>query len=114
MRFVLSGFIALAVLAVMISPRVVTMGQPSPCAAVQEALRDYQHVKIGATRGEIEKYFARGAAGFPLKTRYVYKRCGEIYLDVHFKLTEPRRGMFSSDDVVTGFSKLTLDYPAKD
>lgn len=114
MRWALSGFIALVVLAVMISPSVVPMGQPSSCAAVREALGDYRHVKVGATRGEIERYFARGAAGFPLETRYVYKRCRDIYLDVDFKLEEPRRGMFSSDDVVIRFSKLTLDYPAKD
>lgn len=96
------------------SSRERSMPQPSSCAAIQEALRDYQHVRVGATRGEIERYFARGAVGFPLKTRYVYKRCRDICLDVDFKLSEPRRGMFSSDDVVTSFSKLTLDYPAKD
>ncbi|HKV82815.1 MAG TPA: hypothetical protein VJP02_32000 [Candidatus Sulfotelmatobacter sp.] len=95
-------------------PRGHLMRQSSSCATVEEALRDYQHVKIGATRAEIEKYFARASLSFPLKTGYVYRGCDDIHLDIDFKLSEPRRGMFSPDDLVTDFSKLTLDYPAKD
>lgn len=85
------------------------------CPVIQQALSDYQHVKVGVTRGEVEKYFAQdGGAQFPSSTRYVYPKCRFLHVDVEFEAKGPAGRLFSSDDTVTKTSKLYVDYSAKD
>ncbi len=89
--------------------------QDSSCAVIQQALTDYQRIKVGITRGEVEKYFAQdGGAQFPSSTRYVYPRCHYLHLDLGFEAKGPADRLFSPDDTVTKTSKLYVDYSAKD
>lgn len=89
--------------------------QDSPCAVIQQALSDYQHIKVGITRGEVEKYFAQdGGLQFPTSTRYVYPRCQYLHVDVEFDAKGPADRPFSPDDTVTKTSKLYVDYSVKD
>jgi hypothetical protein len=89
--------------------------QDSSCALIQQALTDYHRIKVGITRGEVEKYFAQdGGAQFPSSTRYVYPRCHYLHLDLGFEAKGPADRLFSPDDTVTKASKLYVDYSAKD
>jgi hypothetical protein len=89
--------------------------QDSSCAVIQQALTDYQRMKVGITRGEVEKYFAQdGGAQFPSSTRYVYPRCHYLHLDLEFEAKGPADRLFSPDDTVTKTSKRYVDYSAKD
>lgn len=89
--------------------------QDSSCAVIQQALTDYQRIKVGATRGEVEKYFAQdGGVQFPNSTRFVYPRCQYLHLDLEFEAKGPADRPFSPDDTVTKTSKLYVDYSAKD
>jgi hypothetical protein len=89
--------------------------QDSSCAVIRQALSDYQRIKVGITRGEVEKYFAQdGGAQFPSSTRYVYPKCAYLHLDLEFEAKGPAGRLFSPDDTVTKTSKLYVDYSAKD
>jgi hypothetical protein len=89
--------------------------QDSSCAVIQQALSDYQRIKVGITRGEVEKYFAQdGGAQFPTSTRYVYPKCHYLHLDLEFEAKGPPGHLFSPDDTVMKTSKLYVDYSTKD
>lgn len=88
----------------------------SPCAIVQQALTDAQHIKIGMTRREVERYFVEdGGLQFPQRTRYGSLKCAYLMLEIDFDLA-PSRGRASStpNDTVTKISKMFVEYPAKD
>jgi hypothetical protein len=92
-----------------------TKHQDSSCAVIQQALSDYQRIKVGITRREVENYFAQdGGAQFPGNTRYVYPKCRYLHIDVEFTAKDPARGIFATNDTVTKMSKLYVDYSAKD
>ncbi len=89
--------------------------QDSSCAVIQQALSDYQRIKVGITRGEVEKYFAQdGGAQFPSSTRYVYPKCHYLHLDLEFGAKGLADRLFSPDDTVTKASKLYAGYSTKD
>jgi len=88
----------------------------SSCSAVESALKDAQNLKVGMTRKDIEShnFVIAGGATFRDHTAYVYKGCEYIRLEVDFKPDPTIERDVSRKDVITGLSKLTLDYPAKD
>jgi hypothetical protein len=90
--------------------------QPSsPCVVVAEALTASYNIKIGMTRREVEKYFVHdGGAQFAEKTRYVYRSCDYLQMEVEFNLKPSGKDLKSPNDVVTATSKLFVAYPAKD
>jgi hypothetical protein len=89
--------------------------QDSSCALVREALNDYQHIRVGITRNEVERYFKRdGGMQFPDNTRYVYSKCPYLHLDVEFQAKGSTEPPFSGEDTVIKTSKLYVDYSVKD
>jgi hypothetical protein len=86
------------------------------CAFVQDALRDSQKIEVGATRREIEQQWtADGGMQFREETRYLYRSCEYIRVDIKFKLNNPPDGFeFSPDDIVAEVSKPYLAYPTAD
>ena len=90
-------------------------GQDSSCVVIQQALTDCQRIKVGITRGEVEKYFAQeGGAQLPPNTRYVYPKCRYLHVDVEFTPKGPPEHLFSREDIVMTVSKLYVEYEAKD
>ena len=89
--------------------------QYSACDIVGQALTDSQQIKTGNVRGEVERYFERdGGAQFPNSTKYVYKKCRYLHIDVEFESKAVPGHLFSPGDVVVRTSKLYVDYSAKD
>lgn len=90
----------------------------SGCALVQKALADSQHVRPGLKRKEVEGYFTPdGGVQSPPDTRYRYRGCDCIKLDVQYKASPAARGnpfATSPDDVVRSVSKLYIEYPITD
>lgn len=88
----------------------------SSCSSVERALKDIQNLKIGMTRKDIEShnFVVAGGLTFRDHTAYVYRGCEYIHLEVDFSLDPAISQDMSPKDIIVGFSKLTLDYPAKD
>ena len=87
----------------------------SPCAVVAKALSVTDNIKPGLTRREVEKYFVLdGGMQFAEKTRYVYRNCDYLQLEIEFSLKPYGKDLRSPNDVVTATSKLFVAYPAKD
>ncbi len=86
------------------------------CTTVLRALEDYQTIKPGLARKEVEKKFKYdGGVQFPDQSRFTHRGCDYIKVEVTFQ-PAPNRGknLTSPDDVVTAVSKLYIDYPARD
>ena len=86
------------------------------CTTVLRALEDYQTIKPGLARKEVEKKFKYdGGVQFPDQSRFTHRGCDYIKVEVTFQ-PAPNRGksLTSPDDVVTEVSKLYIDYPARD
>jgi mannosyltransferase OCH1-like enzyme len=89
--------------------------EDASCRSMEQALRDYRELKVGASRQDVAKYFVPdGGMQFPAKTRYVYPSCEYLHVDVEFELIKPAEVAFLPEDKVIGVSKLYVDYPAKD
>ncbi len=88
----------------------------SACTIVRKALDDSQRIKPGMKRRQIEEYFKPdGGLQFPDNTRYVYRACGYIKLEVQFDASPLRGGnLISPDDTVRTASKLYIEYPTMD
>jgi hypothetical protein len=87
---------------------------PDQCAVVESAFKDARNIRPGSTRADVERAFvADGGLTFPSPTRYVYRKCEFLKLDVEFQIDPNGKG-FSPSDVVTGVSKLYVDYPHRD
>jgi hypothetical protein len=87
----------------------------SPCSVIDQALNNYQQIKAGVHRKDVERYFDReGGMQFPSATRYVYAKCRYLHVDVEFEAHGKSDSPLSPDDVVIKFSKLYVDYSAKD
>jgi hypothetical protein len=85
------------------------------CAMVRQALTAYQQIKVGSTRADVERYFIRdGGAQFRQNTRYVYRQCSYLHLDVDFEEKGEAGTSLSPEDKVARVSKLYVDYAAKD
>ncbi len=97
------------------------LAQESPtasagCSLVQQALADYQRIKPGLKRREVERYFKLdGGLQFSDSGRYVFRNCDYIKLEVEFDPAPSGAGALSSpDDTVRRVSKLFIDYPTRD
>ena len=87
-----------------------------PSNIILQALGDFKGIKAGMTRQELEQHHFSMAGGllFREQTRYIYKDCDFIQLEVKFKADKSIQRDFSPKDTITDFSKLTLGYPIKD
>lgn len=85
------------------------------CRVIEQAIKARDRIKVGARRADIEKIFERdGGTQFPSPTRYVHPLCKYLHLDVDFDLQGKPGQLFSTDDVVTKYSKIYVEYPARD
>ncbi len=86
-----------------------------PCGDFTEALKDYQRIKVGIPRKEVEKYFERGGGSqFPSAAHYNYPKCYYLHVDVKFEVSGKEGKPFSPDDTVLEVSRLYVDYPTMD
>jgi hypothetical protein len=90
--------------------------QLDTCGQVKQALDDSLQIQVGMTRREVEKQFKEdGGVTTREQTRYIYKKCMYIQIEIRFKLAAPLNSLnFSPDDTVTTVSKPYLAYPATD
>ena len=59
------------------------------CDVVERALRDFNSVKVGMTRSQLEKNFStEGGLSRRQSRTYVYRDCGYIKVDVRFQPVE--------------------------
>ena len=88
----------------------------SPCSVIERALKDAQELKAGMARRDIEAHNFVMSGGMVVRDRtiYVYKGCEYISIEISFNLDPTVDRDFSPRDVISGVSKLTLDYPVKD
>jgi hypothetical protein len=91
-------------------------GQSKCCQLVQDALQASRRIKIGETRRQLETDFREdGGAQVRDQTRYMYRRCSYIRVDVDFKLAAPVDSPADSpDDTVVKVSRPYLAYPTMD
>jgi hypothetical protein len=92
--------------------------QPSPsprCELIERALRDYDQIKIGDRRKDVERRFRQGGGTqFPGTTRYAYVDSQFLHIDIEYQIDPSAKISFSPDDVITKKSKLYIDYEPKD
>lgn len=87
----------------------------SPCGQVEQALEDSARLKAGMTRRDAERYFALdGGMNFRGQTRYVYKKCDLVKVEITFEEDPSVQNDFSQKDKITNLSKLFLEYPSRD
>lgn len=87
----------------------------SPCGQVEQALEDSTRLKAGMTRRDAERYFALdGGMNFRGQTRYVYKKCDFVKVEITFEEDPSVQNDFSQKDKITNLSKLFLEFPSKD
>lgn len=98
------------------APRQNSGDQMERCAEVKQAIDSSLKIKPGTTRREVAKQFQEdGGANAREQTRYTYKKCMYIRINISFKPAAPRNSLeFSADDVVTKVSKPYLAYPTMD
>jgi hypothetical protein len=99
------------------APNVPAQSAPgcSACGQVEKALEDFAHLKAGMTRRDAEQYFTfDGGMNFRGQTRYVYKKCEFIQVDINFNEDPDVQNDFSQKDKITNLSKLFLAFPSKD
>ncbi len=85
------------------------------CQLVQQALQNYQQLKVGLSRSDAIRYFVPdGGMQFPSSGRYVDPSCRYLHVDIEFKLAKPDAILPSPDDKIMSISKLYVEYPAKD
>lgn len=116
-KHVLLLFLSLAVFVSPLPSTPVQAGQGcSACSLVQRALSDAQELKSGMARKDIDAHNFIEADGmlFRDRTRYVYKDCDYIKVEIEFDIDPTIEQKFSPKDTIKGISKLTIDYPIKD
>jgi len=97
------------------NPRAERGNDDVSCPLIEQALKDYQQVRVAPTRREVARYFVPdGGMQFPARTRYAYQKCKYIHVDVEFELLKPGEISSLPDDKVINVSKLYVEYPAKD
>lgn len=91
--------------------------KPAPescCSIVEQAIAAANAVEPGMTRAEVEKEFVEdgGAQFFGQPTRYVYRRCTQIKIDVDFAVPGPAKspGVPNPQDRVKSVSRPYLEY----
>jgi hypothetical protein len=86
------------------------------CTMAREALKATKDIRIGMTRRQVESHFRLdGGAQVRDNTRYVYRDCAYIQVDINFKIAAPVNSPDASPgDVVTKVSEPYLAYPTID
>jgi hypothetical protein len=90
--------------------------QSKCCGLPREALKVSGEIKSGMIRRQVELNF-RSDGGMQVRdvTRYVYRSCDYIRVDVHFKLAKPVNSIKElPDDIVTEVSTPYLAHPTMD
>ena len=87
----------------------------SSCSVVQGALGDLQHLRVGMTRRDVERYFVLGAGmNARTPTTYVYRSCDYLQVQIEFNFDPAVDRNLSPKDTITKISKLVVDYPSRD
>ena len=90
--------------------------QSKCCSVALEALKASAAIRPRMTRGEVEQHF-RPDGGTQVRdaTRYVFRDCEYIMIDIHFNLAAPTDRIGDSpNDLVKNASKPYLAYPRMD
>ena len=89
--------------------------QCDSCALVEEALKTVQGLTPGTPRSKVELDFRAdgGLQQIPGPTRYLFKKCPLIKIEVEFTHFEGQQDGMPSDQVVK-VSRPYLEYPASD
>jgi hypothetical protein len=96
-------------------PRPQQRTAPACTAIMEQALAAYARIKVGTTRGEVEKYFVRaGGLQSAGKTFYDFPSCPYIHVVVYYTATWTPGQPYSPADKVTRVSKLYLGYQVRD
>jgi len=84
------------------------------CSIVEQALSAVSAIKPGMTRADVERDSIEdgGAQFFGQPTRYVYRRCTKIKIDVDFAAHDPAtsRGTPDPQDRIKSVSRSYLEY----
>jgi len=85
------------------------------CALMEEALKTVQGLTPGTPRSKVELDFRAdgGLQQIPGPTRYLFKKCPLIKIEVEFTHFEGQQDGMPSDQVVK-VSRPYLEYPASD
>ena len=93
-------------------------GQTSPddnCAAIRDALKEIGELKPGDSRAQLERSFELdGGLNSRTNTRYVFKKCQYIKVEVEFPTTGNGTAAFSPTDKIVKVSRLYLENPVYD
>lgn len=110
--------ISAILLACIVASPVVSQSQDSAatsCEVVPQAIRDSEFKEGTARRQVEEKFGIEGGLNRREHTRYFYKKCQYIQIDIYFKLASPKQSFdFSADDTVVKVSRPYLAYPTID
>jgi hypothetical protein len=88
-------------------------------AWVAKCLTDFQSIKVGMTRGEVEKKLRidGGLQSFS-RVRYIHFECEYFKIDIEFDVKRDEkdqgRAMVSPEDKVTKVSRPYIDFPVAD
>jgi len=88
-------------------------------AWVEKCLGDFETIKLGMTRGEVEKRFpADGGLQTVSPVRFAHPECGYFKINVEFSFerdeSDQGRAVASADDPVTKVSKPYIERPFMD
>jgi len=89
-------------------------------AVIEDAVKAVSAIKVGDTRAKLEQNFREDGGiiwwnGTSKPSRYLYKKCILIKVDVEFALKKRSSpGSRSPNDTVTSISKPYLEYPHND
>jgi hypothetical protein len=89
--------------------------QCDDCSLVEEALKAVAGLTPGTPRSKVELSFRAdgGLQSIPGPTRYIFKKCPLIKIEVEFTHFEGQQDGLPSDEVVK-VSRPYLEYPASD
>ena len=110
-------FVLLMIVSASVAPHLPAQSLPgcSACGQIAQAIEDSGHLKAGMTRRDAERYFALdGGMNFRGQTRYVYKKCDLVKVEITFEEDPSVQNDFSQKDKITNLSKLFLECPSKD
>ncbi len=84
-------------------------------AVAEDALNTIKGLKLGDSRAQVERDFQMdGGMTFAPQTRYRFKKCPFVKVDVDFSGPNTDKGDISPTDKITGISRLYLEYPFSD
>lgn len=88
----------------------------SACSLIQRVLKDAEGLKPGTVRKDIEAHNFTQAGGMTVRnpTRYIYKDCRYVEVEIEFNLDPTVEQDFSEKDTIKRVSKPTLGYPVTD